>query len=494
MRAAPARLSRRALAGRTPILPARAPERTGIVHLGLGSFHRAHQALYTARALELEGGPWGIAGVAWRSRSVVEAMHASGGLYSILELGPEQRAPLVVGVHTELLVAAHEPEEVIARIAQGDTRIATLTITEHGYTALPATGALDTGLADVRADLAGALPSTAIGLLARGLQARRRAHGEPLAIVSCDNVVRNGEHARRLVLDFVAHLPDSDAAELHGWIEREVAFPSTMVDRIVPATQPAHLKLVAELLGLDDDAAVVAEPFSMWVLEDRFPGGRPRWEAAGAVFSDEVDRYEQLKLRLLNATHSLLAYLGLLAGARTIAGALAMPEIRAAAEHLIELDLVPGLDAPAAVDVPRYVDELMARFANAALGHRTSQVASDGSQKLPVRVGSAALDRLRAGAVPRGLALVVAAWIRCLATPGSYAAPASGTVEDPRRMELESLGRLLPDSRDLVAAVFDAGVFAPELGGSQTFVDAVAELHAVLARHGHRAAIEAATR
>jgi fructuronate reductase len=489
--AAVAALTRRGLAGRRP-LPARAPEQAGIVHLGLGSFHRAHQALYTARALEHEPGPWGIAGVAHRSRRVVEALRAQDGLYSVLELGGADAVPLVVGVHTELLVAAEEPEAVVARLADAATRIATLTVTERGYTARAATGGLDTELPEVRADLRGAPPSTTIGLLARGLQRRWRGHGEPMAIVSCDNVGRNGEHTRALVLEFAGLLPEPDAADLRGWIERAVAFPSTMVDRIVPATRPEHRARAAELLGLDDAAPVVAEPFSMWVLEDRFPGGRPRWEAAGAIFSDEVERYEELKLRLLNATHSLIAYLGLLAGARSIAAAVARPEIRCAAEHAVHAELRPTFDAPAQVDVPRYVDELFARFANAALDHRTCQVASDGSAKLPARITGAVLHHASRGRVPRVLALTVAAYIRCLATPGAYDTAALGTIADPARDRLEALGRRAHDSRELVEAVFELGIFAPALAQATPFVDAVAELHAVLVAHDYRAAIEAA--
>jgi fructuronate reductase len=228
------------------------------------------------------------------------------------------------------------------------------------------------------------------------------------------------------------------------------------------------------------------------VLEDRFPAGRPRWEAAGAIFSDEVARYEQLKLRLLNATHSLIAYLGLLAGERSIAEAIARPEIRAAAEHLIHDELAPTLDAPAEIDVPRYVDELFARFANAALDHRTCQVASDGSAKLPVRITAAVLHHTARGAVPRVLALTVAAYVRCLATPGSYDAGRLGAIADPERERLEGLGRRARDSRSLVEAVFATGIFDPALGEATAFVSAVAELHAVLMAHDHRAAIEAA--
>ena len=484
-------LTRRSLGGRG-VVPAHAPAQAGIVHLGLGSFHRAHQALYTARALERDGGAWGIVGVAGRSRRVTGALRAQDGLYCILELGGAELVPLVVGVHTELLVAADEPLAVVERLADPDTRIATLTVTEQGYSARAATGTLNTELAPVRADLDGAAPRTTIGLLARGLQRRWRAHGEPIAIVSCDNVAGNGQHTRALVLEFVGLLPEPDAAQLHGWIERSVGFPSTMVDRIVPATRPEHRARAAELLGLHDAAPVAAEPFHMWVLEDRFPAGRPRWEAAGAIFSDEVQRYEQLKLRLLNATHSLIAYLGLLAGERSIAEAIARPEIRAVAEHVIHEELRPSLDAPAQVDVPRYVDDLFARFANIALDHRACQVASDGSAKLPVRITAAVLHHTARGHVPRALALTLAAYIRCLATPDAYDVARLGAVVDPERERLEALGRRARDSRELVAAVFELGIFASALARATAFVEAVAELHAVLVAHDHRAAIGAA--
>ncbi len=489
-----ARLTRgRAASAGLAVLPARAPAQTGIVHLGLGGFHRAHQAVYTARALAQQDGPWGIAGVAMRSRGVVDALRAQDGLYGVLELGGDRRAPLVVGVHRELRVAADDPGAVVALVARADTRIVTLTVTEKGYTARAARSALDTRRTDVRADLAGAPPGTAIGLLARGLQRRLRAHGEPLAVVSCDNVSANGAHTRALVLDFVALLEDPDAGDLRAWIERDVGFPSTMVDRVVPAAGPEQRARAAELLGLQDAATVAAEPFCMWVLEDRFPGGRPRWEAAGAIFGDEVQRYEQLKLRLLNATHSLVAYLGLLAGEPTIAGALALAPIRAAAEHAMARELAPTLQPPAGVDVEVYAREVLARFENAALGDRTARVATDGSLKLPVRLGAAALARTERGELPRVLALVVAAYIRCLATPGAIDAARSGLPTDPRGAELELAGQRARGSRDLVEAVFALGIFAPELAAASAFVDAVAELHGELVRGGCDAAIAAAT-
>jgi len=483
--------------GRVGSVPAAAPVGAGIVHLGLGNFHRAHQALYTALALDCVSGPWGIIGVAWRSRAITDAMRAQDGMYSVREVGNTPPggtplAPLVVAVHTELVVAADDPLAVIARLADPAIRIATLTVSERGYTARTGTGGLDTEIPAVRADLGGAPPSTVVGLLARGLQRRWREHGEPIAIVSCDNVARNGEHVRSLVLEFIELLPDSGAAALRGWIETSVGFPCTMVDRIVPATRAEDRRRATELLGLRDQAPVVAEPFSMWVLEDWFPGGRPDWGSAGAIFSDQVEGYEQLKLRLLNATHSLIAYLGLLSGARSIGQAVERPEIRAAAEHVIDQELRPTLEVPSGVDASRYVEELFARFGNVALDHRVCDVASDGSAKLPVRITAAVLHHTGLGVVPRALALTVAAFIRCLATPDAYDAAGLGGVADPWGGRLEELGRRERDSRDLVEAVFELRIFAPALAGASRFVDAVAELHAILVRDGHRAGIEAA--
>jgi fructuronate reductase len=421
-----------------PRVPRARPADAAIVHLGLGSFHRAHQAVYTARALDVEEGPWGIVGVAMRSRAVVDAMRAQDGLYSVLSLDRDAAEPLVVGVHTGVLVAAKQADEVVARIADARTRIVTITVTEAGYKP----------------------PAIPIALLARALERRLRDHGEPLAVVSCDNVRRSGERTRALVLELV------DGA-VREWAASSVAFPATMVDRIVPATADAHRAQAAQLLGVRDAVPVPAEPFSMWVLEDRFPGGRPRWEAAGVIFSDEVERYEVLKVRLLNATHSLIAYLGLLAGARFIAEAVAVPEIRDVAVRAMRDELLPTVEVPSGLDAQEYMRRVVARFENPATGHRTAQVASDGSLKLPERLGGAVRRHLAAGHVPRLLALAVAGFACCIEMDD---------VRDPVR----GRGR---DARSLAASLF------PD---EPSFVDAVVELHGALARGGWRAGIEAA--
>ena len=395
------------------------------------------------RRLTAAIGPTALTLPAYTALSV---LRAQDGLYSVLTLGPGVAEPLVVGVHADLVVAAEQPEEVVLRIADARTRIVTLTITEAGYK--PA--------------------GPIVGLLARGLEQRFRAHGEPLAVVSCDNLRAGGERTRALVLERVDR-------GLRDAIAGAVAFPATMVDRIVPATTDAHRAQAAQLLGVDDAVPVPAEPFSMWVLEDRFPGGRPRWEAGGVIFSDEVERYEILKVRLLNATHSLIAYLGLLAGARFISDAVAIPQIADAAQRAMRDELLPTLEVPAGLDVDDYMRQLMARFENPATGHRTAQVASGGSLKLPERLGDAVAHHLAAGLVPRLLALAVAAFARCIAVPD---------VRDPARERLEALD----DARSLVAAVFPAAI-----AEAAPFVEAVSELHDALARGGWRAGVEAAT-
>ncbi|GAA2420748.1 mannitol dehydrogenase family protein [Actinomadura vinacea] len=466
----------------------------GIVHLGLGNFHRAHQAVYTAAALAEEDGPWGIAAAANRSRAVASAMTEQDLLYSVVEISPEGAAVSVPGVHTEVLVAADEPGTLVDRIAAASTRIVTLTVTEHGYTYSPATLGLDVGAPAVRHDLAAPdAPRTPIGQIVAGLRRRAATHGTPLTVVSCDNLSDNGAHTRRLVREFAALLPGGD--DLTGWIDTNVAFPSTMVDRIVPATAPEHLAVAAERLGLDDRAAVPAEPFTMWVLEDRFAAGRPRWEAGGAIFSADVAGYELLKLRLLNGTHSLIAYLGLLSGRRTIPDSVALPFVESAARAVLAGDYLPTLTVPAEIVLDEYVERLFQRFRNSALAHRAAQVGSDGSLKLPQRVTRPALEHLDAGRMPHHLALTVAAYLRCLAPlPGDDLPEGVRDVRDPARERLGELGARASTSRELVeAALLGEGLFGSELGHRTPFLDRTAALLDVLRRHGpETAAAEAA--
>ncbi|MEU3456270.1 mannitol dehydrogenase family protein [Micromonospora sp. NPDC006766] len=384
--------------------------RVGVVHLGIGAFHRAHQAVFTELAAAATGrDDWGIAGVTQRSAAVREQLMPQDGLYSVLERAADQTLLRVVGSVREVLFAGADPAAVLDRIADPAVRLVTLTVTEKGYRRDGA-GGLDRSDPEVAADLAGRPPRTAVGQLARGLQHRRARSGAPITVLSCDNLSGNGQVLRALVHDFVDALPSSEATGLADWIATFTRFPSSMVDRIVPATTAEDRADARRILGLEDRGVVAAEPFSQWVIEDDFAADRPAWERAGAVLTADVTGWEAVKLRLLNASHSLLAYLGALAGYDTIAAAVTDDRLAAAAEALMA-DVTPTLRTPDGLDLADYRRQVLTRFANPALRHRTVQVAMDGSRKLPVRVLGTVRDRLSAGAVPRHAALAVAAWM-----------------------------------------------------------------------------------
>ncbi|MDM7854661.1 mannitol dehydrogenase family protein [Cellulomonas alba] len=435
--------------------------RTGVVHLGIGAFHRAHQAVLTQDAMAASGDDrWGVLGVTQRSRGVVDQLVPQDGLYGLLTKGARASSLRVVGVHTGVAYPGDETGRVVASIAAPATHVVTLTVTEKGYRIAP-DGGLDVSDPDVAADLAAldagartatGLPSTtptrptprlvpgpdgppartAVGLLLRGLAARRRADAGPLTVVSCDNLAGNGPVLAALVAQALEHARDDD---LRAWVDTSVRFPATMVDRIVPATTPAHHTEAEALLGLRDAGLVVAEPFTQWVVEDAFAGPRPPWELAGATLVADVAPFERAKLRILNAVHSTLAYRGALRGLPTIADAVADPDLLAAARALVDEDVLPTLDPPPGVDLRAYRDQVLDRMANPATGHTTRQVASDGSAKLPQRLLGTVRDRLAAGAVPHAAAATLAAWIayvRTVACDGLVLDGRAVTLDDPR--------------------------------------------------------------
>lgn len=384
----------------------------GIVHLGLGAFHRAHQAVFTEDAIAAAGGEWGICGVTLRSRGVADQLAPQDGLYTMLTRGPDEVSARVVGVIRDVRFAREAARVVPDRIADPAIRVITVTVTEKGYRHDPATGRLRRRDDGIRKDAAGSDPQTVIGLLVRGLQARMRADSGPVAVVCCDNLTHNGATLASLVRDFVDLLPRDEAAFLEEWLPGNVTFPGTMVDRIVPATRADDRAEVTRLIGLRDDGAVVAEPFRQWVIEDNFPAERPAWEQAGALLTEDVTPYEVMKLRMLNASHSALAYLGGLAGHETIAEAMHDDGIATVVDRLMREDVEPTLDRPDGFDVDGYRAQVIERFGNSALGHTTAQVAMDGSQKLPQRLLPTLRERRAAGAEPRWAAFTLAAWMR----------------------------------------------------------------------------------
>ncbi|MBQ0895729.1 mannitol dehydrogenase family protein [Micromonospora sp. U56] len=457
--------------------------RVGIVHLGIGAFHRAHQAVFTELAAAAAGrDDWGIAGITQRSASVSDQLMPQDGLYSVLERGRDVAPLRVVGSVREVLFGAGDPPAVVDRIADPAVRVVTLTVTEKGYRRDGA-GRLDRSDPEVAADLAGRAPRTVVGQLVRGLQRRSAGAAGPVTVLSCDNLVGNGEVLRGLVHDFLDALAEAEAGGLADWIAASVRFPSCMVDRIVPATTDEDRADVRAALGLEDRGVVVAEPFRQWVIEDDFAADRPAWNLAGAVFTDDVAAWESVKLRMLNATHSLLAYLGALRGHDTIAAALADDELATAAEALMVEDVAPTLRVPDGLDLADYRRQVLQRFSNPALRHRTVQVAMDGSQKLPVRLLGTVRDRLAAGTIPRQAALAVAAWMTYVAK-GRDARGRELPLDDPLADRLRVAAaagtgdpKRLVDSLLRVEEIFDADL--PEHDGFRAaLVDHVARLTA----------------
>jgi fructuronate reductase len=464
----------------------------GIVHLGLGNFHRAHQAVYTDAAVAPPGGDRGLIGVASRSSAITEAMHAQDMLYTVVEISPEGAKFSVPRVHSDAFVAAGNQARLQSAIASGSTRIVSLTVTENGYNYTPATGSLNLHDPAVQHDLAhSASPRTPIGQIVRGLQQRARTHSEPVTILSCDNLADNGHHTQRLVREFASMLPGAEAAETVAWIDTHVSFPSSMVDRIVPATTDHYRQLVSQHTGYKDLIPVPAEPFTMWIVEDNFIAGRPAWEAGGAVFSNEVAGYEQLKVRLLNGTHSLIAYLGALSGAVTIPESVARSSIERAARAVLRDEYLPSVSVPNGVDVDAYEQQLFSRWRNTALGHRTSQVGSDGSVKLRQRIPLPALQMLDDGRMPHLLALTTAAYLSCIAplngfNPGAQA----DAMEDPARGLLAGLATRSHSGQDLASMVLgDHHLLGDGLAERTDFIERTGQLIDTIHSSGPLAAI-----
>lgn len=467
------------------MLPRDRPSVAGILHLGLGNFHRAHQAVYTARALDAVPGPWGIVGVTHRSRFVVDALAAQGGRYSVITLDADGPRVDVLDIHVDTLVMAEEPERVVELVAHPDIRVVTLTITEKGY---QRRGDRQRPAGTAKDGPDG--PPWVLDLLARGLAARCRDGRRPISVVSCDNLLGNGRVLRGAVTEILEREGDEDVL---AWLRDSVGFPCTMVDRIVPATEPRHVDLARDLTGLHDAVPVPAEPFTMWVMEDDFPGGRPAWDKVGVTFVGDVLPYELLKLRLVNTTNSLLAYLGLLLGEELIADTLTRhPRVAAVATQLILHEMLPTFEPPHGLDVDRYVDELFARFSNVEVGHRTAQVGSDGSVKLPIRIVDPVLHHHDRGAVPGGLALLAASFVRVFSDARCTGVSERAALEDPWAEDLRQLGAADLSSRDLVRAVLTAGPFGSGLAQAGPWLATVGDLHELLVERGVAAGIERA--
>jgi len=449
----------------------------GIVHLGAGAFQRAHLAAINEAALHATGDlRWGIVGVSLRQAGTHEALHPQAGLYTLATRdtapdGSPRETLQVIGNLLGVLVAPHDPAAVIEQIAHSATRILSLTITEKGYRDDPSAD-----LADARA------PRTAIGYIVRGLQQRHARGLGPLTLMSLDNLPANGDTLRGLTLHFAGQVDPG----LQDWIASACSFPNSMVDRIVPRTTDEDRARVSERLGLQDTWPVLAEPFLDWAVEDRFVAGRPEWQHGGARFVAEAAPFEQLKLRMVNGTHSALAYLGAVMGCETVDEAVADPAMHAYLEALMQQEIAPSLQALPGLNLAAYQQRLLLRFANPALQHRLQQIAMDGSQKLPQRLLSTLRDRLQAGEPIERLALAVAGWLHYLR--GKTEAGHAYAIDDPMAAALAAgnAATLHAPERERVATFCALAPVFGDLGSEARFVDALTRQAERLRMHGVR--------
>jgi fructuronate reductase len=419
----------------------------GIVHFGIGAFHRAHQAVYTDDAMAAGDRDWGITGVSLRSGDVADQMEPQDGLFTVSERGSGSPYTRLIGAVQRVIVAPRDPAAVVAALASSSTHIVSFTVTEKGYCRTPA-GQLD--LAMLEPELVkGATPSSIYGFLAAGLARRRAAGIAGLTLVSCDNLAENGAVLSGLLNAYLDRVDPGLAA----WFRRECACPSTMVDRIVPAVTDADRQQIADTIGLDDAAAVITEPFRQWVIEDRFAGPRPRWEVGGAQLVSDVRQHEAAKLRMLNGAHSALAYLGLAQGDDFVHQAIADPTLRPLIERLMCNEAGASLGSDPGLDIDAYAAQLLARFANPALPHRLAQIAIDGSQKIPQRWLEPLAANLAAGRACPATLKALAAWM--LHIRGDVR-----PVDDPLAAQLAALWQSAGTAGIVTALFGEQGLFA----------------------------------
>jgi fructuronate reductase len=449
------------------------PSGTGIVHFGPGAFHRAHQADYIDRLLP-EDPRWGIAAVSLRSPGTIAAMRRQDGIYTlaILDAEPSFRE---IGAHNRFL-GPGESQGVRALLHDPQVKIVSSTVTEKGY-CLSGDGTLDFEHSDIVQDLANPeRPESLVGWLALGLSDRLAAGMAPFTPLCCDNMVANGRKLGAAVEAFARRLNPS----LADRIAAEVCFPNSMVDSITPATDERTREAVRSATGFNDAIPVNREAYTAWVVEDVLPQGSPDLASVGAVLTKDVAAYELAKLRILNGAHSSLAYLGLLIGHETVSDAMGDPVLAAFVERLIRHDIVPGINP--AFDLHHYSSEILARFRNPAIGHKLSQIAWDGSQKLPYRLLDTVRGALQAGRPVDRLALPIAAWMLFV----ERQARAGIAIVDPLADRLAEIGRsgnLVPDLRAL------RQVFPEPLAADPVFIFALTRAAATMRDKGPRAAI-----
>jgi fructuronate reductase len=460
--------------------------KTRVFHIGFGAFAKAHTAVFQDELLRQNKSDWGMVGARLNSGAdELSALDKAGGLFTVGEMSDDTLALRQVGAVIKTLHPHRDGiGALIAQICDPDLRVITLTITEKGYGLTR--GHLDLENAGIAADLKQPTdPKTAIGLLVEGLRLRSQQELPGLTILSCDNLPSNGKLCRTAVLEFA----EKRDPELKDWIFENCRFPSSMVDRITPAMTEASFEKLTGALGAPDPNGILCEPFRQWVIEDSFAGEKPSWDLAGASFVPDVEPYEEIKLRMLNGSHSFLAYLGALAGKETIADCMADPVFKTAVRNLMLGEQAPTLSVPGGFDISAYGDELIARFSNQALHHKTTQIASDGSQKLPQRLLAPIRRHIEADRPWPLSALAVAGWMRYCR--GTSETGADLPVNDPHAGRIKELVAGSDDDDYVLNMMLLAGIFGSDLPAEPEFVKQVTHAYKTLKQDGARAALAA---
>ena len=458
---------------------------TGIVHLGPGAFARSHLAFYTDGALATQGGNWRIVGIGLRSNRVAEEINPQDGLYTLLEKDASGTKACVIGSISHILTAPEVLGPVLQVLVAPETRIVSLTITEKGYGLQRFSGGVDVSNSLISADLTiPESPRSAIGLIVRGLQLRRQCNIPPFTVLCCDNLPKNGKMLHRACIDFSHHID----TRLSDWIASQVAFPSTMVDRITPAQTVEVLQEAQSLIGCSDYAAIATEPFHQWIIEDSFPLGCPAWDAAGALFTKDVQPYEDMKLRMLNGAHSMLAYCGFPAGFNFVRETMNnMPLKTLTLRHLRATK--GTFPQPPGVDLEQYTEQLIARFSNPAIHHPTYQIAMDGTEKLPQRFFAPALSVLEQGRDVRPFAFATAAWMYyCM---GKKHDGETYNLRDPKETAIKDCLQNARTLEDVCCAFHNLdNVFPIQLAKSYVWKSSVLSCLTNFCKNGSMSAIE----
>jgi fructuronate reductase len=417
----------------------------GIVHLGPGAFHRAHQAIYTENAMNLSGGNWGICGVSLRSSTARNILAKQDNLYTLAILD-KQISYQVIGAIKEMLVASEQNIEVIKRMSAETTKLVTLTITEKGY-CLAADGSLDLNHIDIKHDMEHpSQPISAIGFIVESLKQRKLNDVNAFNVLSCDNVSGNGDKLRRAVLDYAGQFDKN----LQKWIDKNAAFPNSMVDSITPKTESYTIESVSKAIALQDNWPIQREEFTQWVIENNWQGPRPDWEKVGVIFTDDVEGFEKAKLRLLNCLHSTLAYAGSLAGFETVFDATSDNGFYQFITQLASEEIIGSFVPPKELDVETYSNEIIQRFLNPSIRHLLAQIAFDGSQKIQMRILPTIKDNITLGRSTKLLSLSLACWFEFICR----ALKEGREIVDPIATNFTNMPELLSDNVSEVVEAF----------------------------------------